>query len=269
MAPTAPLVRKRAFSTLGDITLGLFAAMDLARRHGLDGIELRGLDGALDIVPGLERSLGTPLRASAGDVAIVALGSSLRLAENDDRQREELLRLAPWADALGTPHIRVFDGARLLEPGPLARAVDTLRWWEEQRASNGWKVDVMVETHDTLLDTPSTLAFLNAAPANTRLLWDTHHTWRRGGEMPGHTWRAIRDNVAHLHVKDSRATHSGRNSCAYVPCGQGIYPMRELRTCLDRDGFDGFVSLEWERHWHPDLPPLEEAIVSAREHLWW
>ncbi|MGG2474197.1 sugar phosphate isomerase/epimerase family protein, partial [Rhizobium sp. BR5] len=27
------------------------------------------------------------------------------------------------------------------------------------------------------------------------------------------------------------------------------------------------LSLEWERHWHPELPPLEDALMAARN--WW
>ena len=26
------------------------------------------------------------------------------------------------------------------------------------------------------------------------------------------------------------------------------------------DGYDGFFSLEWEKKWHPELPPVEDAL---------
>jgi beta-glucosidase len=33
---------------------------------------------------------------------------------------------------------------------------------------------------------------------------------------------------------------------------------------LTRDGYTGCVSLEWERKWHPYLPPLRDALSALR-----
>jgi hypothetical protein len=44
--------------------------------------------------------------------------------------------------------------------------------------------------------------------------------------------------------------------------------MAELRTVVD-DEFTGAMSVEWERHWHPSLPPLEDALASMSQHGWW
>jgi hypothetical protein len=50
--------------------------------------------------------------------------------------------------------------------------------------------------------------------------------------------------------------------------GEGEFPMASLRAILQAE-FYGTVSLEWEKLWHPYLPPLENALTAASEHRWW
>lgn len=126
----------------------------------------------------------------------------------------------------------------------------------------------MVETHDSLFTAAAIRRFLAAAPG-TGILWDSHHTWKKGGEDPVLTWRAIRESVVHVHVKDSVSAPSARHPFTYVRPGEGEFPMAPLVAALRMDGFAGPVSLEWELMWHPYLAPLDEALASARARAWW
>jgi sugar phosphate isomerase/epimerase len=135
------------------------------------------------------------------------------------------------------------------------------------RAARGWKVDLMVETHDTLMTAAALGRFAAAAPG-TAILWDTHHTWKRGGESPADTWRQARAQIVHLHVKDSVSVPSARNPYTYVLPGCGEFPMAALRRALGAD-FTGVVSFEWEKMWEPELPTLDQALQSAADHAWW
>lgn len=264
----------RSFSTLGCVELTLDETFALASRHQLDAVELRGVGGSLDVPAWLAQTYGSPEafaeHARRSPVRIVALDTSLRLIGSTESDREAFLQFIPWAEALGVPRLRVFDGGgRTLPDESLAQALETLSWWNALRRKNGWRTDIMIETHDALITTPAIRRFLDAAPVGTSLLWDTHHTWKIGGEIPTDTWSAIRPSVVHIHVKDSSPVPSGRNPYTYMPPGQGEFPMAPLREVLKRDGFSGPVSLEWERHWHPQLAPLDESLTSAADHRWW
>ena len=125
----------------------------------------------------------------------------------------------------------------------------------------------MMETHDTLVHPRPLADFLRRAP-QTALLWDAHHTWRKGGSEIGAVWDLLRAHVVHIHVKDSVSEESPQGY-RYVLPGTGEFPMGELRRRLHAADFQGAVSLEWERGWHPDLPPLEEALESAGQLSWW
>ncbi|CAN3978185.1 hypothetical protein [Kitasatospora purpeofusca] len=43
--------------------------------------------------------------------------------------------------------------------------------------------------------------------------------------------------------------------------GTGAVPLAAARALLD--GFDGWVSLEWERTWYPHIPPVEHVLPGA------
>lgn len=265
----------RAFSSLGCVELTLDETFALASRHGLDAVELRGLGGSLDVPAWLAQTYGDPetfaVHARRSPVRVVAFDTSLRLIGNTPADRDAFLEFIPWAEALGVPRLRVFDGGSKagLTDEHLALAIDTLSWWNALRRDKGWRVDLMIETHDALTTTPAILRFLAAAPAGTGMLWDTHHTWRIGGENPVDTWTSIRASVVHIHVKDSVGIPADRHPYTYIPPGHGEFPMPAVLEALRRDAYTGPVSLEWERHWHPKLVPLEDALASAAGHRWW
>ncbi len=262
----------RCLSTLGCPDASLDEVLSLARRHGIGAVELRSLGGTVELADYLAREFGSPARLAArmrGEaVRIVALNASLHLVGATDAERAQLLALAPWAEALGVRRLRVFDGGKHADATEFAAAAETLRWWRQLRSERGWQTDLMVETHDSLITAAAVQRFLTALPG-TVLLWDAHHTWRKGGEDPVATWRAIRASVVHVHVKDSVAVPSARHPFTYVLPGAGGFPIAPLLAALHADNFAGPVSLEWEKLWHPYLPPLDEALRVAAERGWW
>jgi len=262
----------RCFSSLGCPELSLEGALALATKHRVPQVELRALEGSVDLPAYFSARFGTPARlaahVAASGVRIVAFDASLRLVGGTEADRTQLAALAPWAEALGVRWLRVFDGGKAMTADELTAAAPTLQWWRELRAARGWWVDLMVETHDSLL-TAAAIARFQAAAPDTAILWDAHHTWRKGGEDPVATWWAIRSSVVHVHVKDSVGVPSARHPFTYVLPGDGEFPAAPLFEALRSDGFDGPVSLEWEKYWHPYLPSLDAALTVAAARRWW
>jgi len=271
---------RRGFSTLGCPDLSLEEVLECGRRFSIDAVELRSLAGTTDLPAHFAGQYGSPealaehlarrrtavKAGEAPDPRIVALGTSFRLVGAGPGDRDALLAQALWADGLGVPWLRVFDGGRDADAVELAEAAASLAWWREERRSRGWTVDLMVETHDSLLDSVRLARAAERLPG-LGILWDAHHTWRKGGEDPLVTWAAIGPRVVHVHVKDSIAVPSGRHPFTYVLPGRGDFPIGPLSETLQRAAFAGVVSLEWERLWHPYLPPLEDALEAARTWL--
>ncbi len=260
---------RRAFSTLGCPEFALGEALALAERHGMDAIELRSLGSTVDLPAYFTKKFGTPeqLRCQPPAGRIMALDTSFTLIGATPAARDALRQFVPWAEALGVPHLRVFDGGRLADATEVAEAAATLQWWRELRTRQGWQADLMIETHDSLF-TAEAIGRLVAAAPGAAILWDTHHTWKKGGEDPVTTWGAIKAQVVHIHVKDSVSQPSARHPFTYVLPGEGEFPMAPLRQVLQAE-FTGYVSLEWEKLWHPYLPALEEALTAATARHWW
>lgn len=261
----------RCFSTLGCPAASLDEVYEIARQHQLPRIELRALDGTLELADHFEAAFESPAaladRLSESPVRVAALDTSARVIGSGEREWRELERLAPWAEAAGIPWLRVFDGGKSGTPAEIDEAVASARRWQELRKRQAWRVDILVETHDALIRSPAILQF--CAGSDAAVLWDAHHTWKRGGEDPVMTWRAIGKHVRHIHVKDSRPDATSDNGWSYVLPGTGGFPMQPLLRELAALKFRGAISLEWERQWVPTLPPLETALASAKTTGWW
>src|SRR5207248_779791 len=144
----------------------------------------------------------------------------------------------------------VFDGCKTGDPAELADAIATLDWWKGERARGGFAVDIATETHDATADPPALRAFLAAGP-DCKILWDAHHTWRRGGEAPGETWAYLKRHIVHVHFKDSVTSPGSGEGYTYVFPGAGEFPLDALIGALAGDAYHAALCLEWERMWHP------------------
>lgn len=262
----------RTFSTLGCPDATLDSVLRIAADHGVAAVELRALEGTVDLPAVFAKRHGSPAalakRVAAQAVRVVALDTSLKLCGSDDEAWREVEAFLPWAEALGGVRLRVFDGGTSGDEADLSTMAARLAWWRAWRSERGWLSDLMIETHDTLFTAEKIRALAERA-AVPPILWDSHHTWKRGGEDPVATWREIRPLVVHVHVKDSIAVPSARHPFTYVPPGDGTFPMAPLRAALAENDYALPLSLEWERLWHPYLEPLESALRTANARGWW
>ncbi|WP_418138235.1 sugar phosphate isomerase/epimerase family protein [Agrobacterium sp. El2ro-1b] len=253
------------FSTLGCSELNLHETADLAERHGITSVELRALSGTIDLIAALTAEFGTPARFATflreRNLRVAALNTSMRLFGSDSLS--EIEPFIDWAEAANVAYLRIFDGGKKIGAEDLDRSATLLDNWQALRQIRGLNVDLMIETHDALSDFGQLLTFIEQVPA-ARILWDTHHTWAKGSDLKM-VWRQIERNVVHLHVKDSMMDSDGKRR--YVLPGQGQFPISELLSLLLPYERQIPLSLEWERHWHPQLPPLADALKAA--HSWW
>lgn len=262
------------FSTLGCPDLGLDAVLKLAKRRGFEAVELRFLDGSDDLNASLERYLGVPGnldKARGSGVRVSALLTSYSLLDSVPPHFESLTATARLADQLGAKYLRVFDGKEFGENVAttdkiLARS--NYAAWRKWKAANGIRAELALETHGATASTQKTLELFNTLGTSLPIIWDTHHTRYLAGEEVEETWRLLGRDIVEVHVKDSTDRPSDRHPYTYVLPGKGRVPIPGILDLLTTDGFDGYVILEWERKWHPSLPPLEDAIAAMDAADW-
>ena len=265
---------KWAFSTLGCPELDLDGICALAREFGISNIELRSTEQRVDLPNLFEERFGSPESLSAylkdQDIHICSLDSSLKLIGKEAKDREEFLAFLPWADAIGTPIIRVFDGGTVpvgLTDETFGQAADTLDWWREEKSRAVWKADMGIETHDALVRHSAIERILKSYP-DLNIIWDTHHTWKKCGDLIPTSWDAVKSNVCNIHIKDSISKPSARHPFTYTDLGSGEFPLDETLELLQSQNYRGHVSIEWERMWHPYLGEMKEALQQAKQLNW-
>lgn len=276
-APRAPQERI-SFSTLGCPKWDWSTVLARASQWGYAAIELRGLQGEMDLTKRPEFSEGR-LAASLKDLEslnlrISDLGSSVRLHEDKPAVRaaqfDEGRRYIDLAHRLGVPYIRVF-GDRIAPGQPKQATLDRIAsgLHELGEYGKGSGVTVLIESHGEFCDSPTLLEILTAAKSpNAALLWDAHHTVVVGKEQPSTTLERVGNYVRHVHLKDSKP--EGKD-VRYVLTGAGTIPLREIVQLLVKRQFPGYFSFEWEKVWHPEIEEPEVAFPqfakAIREYL--
>lgn len=256
-----------AFTTLGISGVPLADVADLARRTGWAGVELRSADDE-PIHVGMSLDEIQAARRDLAGVTIIATNSYVRLAstaQSDDEVVEATLAEADLARSLGTGAVRVFPGAGAdAEPGTAGyaereRVMIRRLALATDRLPDG--VQLWLETHDSHRTGEAVARVLAAVDdPRARAIWDIAHP-PKSGERWQTTLEQLRPHLAHVQIKDERP--------GQVPLflGDGDVPVVDIVRALEGEGYRGWYSLEYEHKWHPEAPPLEEALTCGS--LWW
>lgn len=260
------------FSTLGCPGWDWPKILTFAQAHDFSAIELRGLQGNLDLPTCPEFQPGR-IAQSKRDVAahrlkIACVSSSAQLHDADPGKHQQQIadakRFIDLAAVLGSPNMRVF-GNKIEGPRDqvIERVAAGLRELGAYSGDHG--VTVIIESHGDFTDSPTlSEIFTRADSPHVGLLWDAHHTFVEGKEDPAFTVQKLGKYIRHTHLKDSVPTANGRH---YVLTGRGDVPVRKQVEVLESIGYTGCYTFEWEKVWHPDLEEPEIAIADFAEFM--
>lgn len=257
----------RSFSTLGSPHLAWLETLQFARDSGLDAVEIRCLAGEVVEPAKFDQLLPAPAQArqdlETAGLALAMMGTSVKLLQRTENELQHLTAFARIADQLGCPWLRIFDGGTIGETPSaetLAHAGKFLENWAKIRSQHGFHCDLAVETHDAMAKLSASRDMLAALP-HFNVLWDTHHTWRNGENLAEY-YQLVQDRTVHFHVKDSVDRPSKRKPYTYVEPGTGEFPWSSLGTLIAAHSSAARISFEWEKHWNPELPAIEEVMPA-------
>lgn len=260
-----------------EISPDLAAALDVMKEYDCTGAELRVLWGTniADIsdeqaddarrildqkrmaVVGLASPLfKCELGEQSGDLGRMH-GASQRTAQ---QQMEVLARCSALAKRFGTNYIRIFS---YWKRGPLTPEIedaiaagisDAVKYAEDTGV-----VLLMENEHDTYLGTGvETARFLSRfdSPA-LKAVWDPGNAFYVPDSEPPFPdgYAALRNHIAHVHVKDAELLASGKRR--FVVVGEGEIGYEDQIAALKADGYTGFISLE--THYKPFAGTQEQG----------
>jgi len=262
---------KLAFSTVACPDWPSAQVVEKAAEMGYDGIELRTLGpGSSGLACDPALGDGTKLRRQFEDGGLtpVCLSTSVALHHTDataaHRARSEVASCLELAAEIGCPHIRVFGNE--VEPGRNRLSV----------------IQHIAKQTLPLLDTAAALGvgimFENAGSFNKAKEWwwlfnQVDHPmlgmcWNAAnaaaaGERADVSVPVLNSRIRLAKVKDTRV---GEGS-GFVPLGEGTVGIESFVNRLLGIGYDGFITVEWDRLWLPSLGPADEFLPEALKRL--
>jgi len=262
---------KLSFSSLGCPDWGFDGIVNFAATHGYTGIELRGIKRELDLTKCMEFSSAENIKATISQLKqkglqLVDLGSScnLHIADVAERKKnlDEAKHFIDLAQQTGCPYVRVF-------PNNLPKAQDkeatlaliTNGLIELGDYAKNTSVTVLMETHGDLVHTADIeKVMLKAAGPHTGLVWDVANMWVITQEPPAMVYNTLKKYIRHTHIKDAKLLPEGK--LGYELLGKGDVPIFEAIDLLNKDGYKGYYSFEWEKLWHPEIAAPEIALAD-------
>ena len=165
-----------------------------------------------------------------------------------DSSVKEITDCLDIAKNLHIPYVRV----KAAEGGAEAVA-DVIREVISDAEEKG--VALLIETTGIFCDTAALRELLESFACDSiSALWDMYSTFFTAGEGPEDTIRNLGAYVKHVHIKDAAKTESGTEFCLI---GEGQLPIKEMMLALRSVNYDGFISLEWDPEWCPELDDME------------
>jgi len=253
---------KLAFTTLGCTQWDLDTIIARAVEYGYDGVDFRGYLGKLEIfeLPEFTTNLSETVGkfADAG-IEVPCLSTSARIYADPAAALEEIATYSRLCEPFGARYIRVFGGG-LAEGVSREQAVEvaaaTLTKAGAVAADHG--VTVLLETHDAWTASANIRAVLDRVDSDAvGVLWDTYNPYGAIGEHLVQTWNTLGPWIENTHWKDARPGDDGKNHLCLF--GQGRFPVADCFDILKAGGYHGYLTLEWEKQWHPELEEPEIA----------
>ena len=261
MAHDVVMAFRIAFSTLAFPEASLATAVSLGRSYGYDGVELRLIDGEL-IDPRMPRPDRAAVKRTvdAAGLPVIAVDSSIRLT--DPEPGPDLRAFVELASDWEAPLVRVFGGALSAREPERQRGLRAAAKVLEAAASLAQRagVSIGVETHDAFSASATVGELLSMvdSPA-VGAVWDSHHPHRMG-ERPEEVYRNIGERLMLAQIKDATRAAERADGWQLVLLGDGEVPVRDMLRLLARGGYQGWISVEWEKRWHPEIEPPEIAL---------
>ena len=245
---------KLAFSTKGWHNISFEDFCKIAGDLKFEGIELHNIHGPLftekDGVFHDYAAASTVRKLYESGLQIPCIDAicSPGVPAEKDSSVKEITDCLDIAKNLHIPYVRV----KAAEGGAEAVA-DVIREVVSDAEEKG--VALLIETTGIFCDTAALRELLESFACDSiSALWDMYSTFFTAGEGPEDTIRNLGAYVKHVHIKDAAKTESVTEFCLI---GEGQLPIKEMMLALRSVNYDGFISLEWDPEWCPELDDME------------
>ena len=267
--------RKLCFNTLACPDWSLREVLENAQKYGYKAVEIRGIKGDVDILnsPEFAPSKIADIRKLSAefDVKILNLNSSVVLHEYEPEKKAKNLdtakRYIDLAQQLDCPFVRVFPDKFPKEKSK-EFALDTIKSNYETLIDycKGTKVKVLLDAHGDLVWSEDLLKMMQGLDKkHVGIIWDFFNIHLITKESPQKMYETLKSYIEIVQIKDG--FFKPNNTYEYTLTGKGEVPINEILRIIEGEKYKGFISFEWEKRWHPELPNPEVALPHFVEFM--
>ena len=262
---------KFAFSTVGCPTWNFETVAARAKEYGYDGVEFRAfLDDSAALAANVFLTDPDKIRheMDAAGVAIACIAGSVAFSGNKGRDRHaagDLRQYIDVASRLGCPLVKMFDAQVRPGQGRLAVGIAMANWLlplADYAVEKG--VSIAIENALSFRSAKEMWMVLESVPHPAiGVCWDVFNA-AQVGETPYVSVPVLNNRIIYTHVKDAKFEARG---AAYCKLGEGDVPVRKFITRLQGIGYEGYVTVEWDKLWLPNIAEPEEILPDAVKKL--
>ena len=243
-----------------------------AQLYGYQGVEIRGIGGELNLCKHPEfagEAWRSALRlAKEKGISIVNLNTSAHLHESssaaNEVQMRELRAYIGLAQKLGCPFVRVFPEKFAIPEDKIASMqimIKNLRSILSYAKGTGMRV--LLDAHGDLSHSEDIAYMMQNIPQQqSGIIWDYYNMHLQSGESAEAMFKSLRKYIRIVQIKDG-VFAEGKHT--YTLPGKGEVPIKTILELIKKSHYQGFVSFEWEKRWHPELPEPEIALPAFVE----
>ena len=248
-----------------EIDMDLQTQMDVLKRHDINHIEMRGVNGKCVVEYSLKEIEKIKKQLDKRGFKISAIGSPLgKINITDDfKPHLELFQhTLKIADILETNYIRMFSFFIPEGEEPDSYRDQVMNRWSqfiEEAAGTGITLlhenekEIYGDTAQRCLDLLETMEC-----DYFKAIFDPANFVQCGVTTYPDAYNLLKEHIEYMHIKD--ALYSDKS---VVPSGQGDGKIKEILTDLDEKGFEGFLSLEPHLGSFAGLGELEKSDEFA------
>jgi len=257
---------KLSFTTLAYPELGLPEILGRAEAMGFEGVEIRVADDGIHLKPEFPPPRALLDELGSYRLEVPVLSSYVKLTDISSSTGGRVLglveKLARIADVVGAQCVRVYGG-RLGADIYEGLKILVKCYNEASRAAGKHGVSLLLETHDNLAQIDRIEGLVSISGDELKFLYDPANIIFAGGSHY-HAYRILSRRIAHVHLKDFIVRGEER---VFTKPGEGVVPIAEIVSDLKQCGYSGYLSVEWERFWHRNLPSGDEILPIYRDYL--
>ena len=256
-----------AFSTISCPKWDFETIASRAREYGYEGVEIRGFLNE-SILTAANVFLTDPAKVrrtfDAAGVAIACLASSIAMSSDKRANARSLADLRAYIDTaarLGCKVVKIFDTA--VQPGQNRQKVAVaLGKWLEAAGDYAASRDVLIVVENALSFRAAKELWLvleTISHPAVAACWDVFNA-AQIGESPAISVPTLNSRIQYVQVKDAKL---GPLGAIYCKLGEGDVKVKQFLIRLMGIGYGGWVTVEWEKAWLPNIAEPEEILPDS------